>query len=92
MQTRILNLPDALKLSTILGKYISKIPEGNVSDFFDSLFEKLSPIEFKECIEIFTGEPLKNSDGQALVAVFFDGMQKNKIMTLIQTSKEIGFI
>ena len=95
MQTRILNLPQALKLSMILGKYIQEFPkpESNVSDFLDSIFEKLTPEDFKECIELFTGNKLKSElDGDALLTVFFEGIRNNKIVTLLQTSKEIGFI
>lgn len=95
MQTRILNLPDALKLSTILGKYIQKSPNpnGNVTDFLDSIFEKLTPEDFKFCIELFVDSKLKSDiSGDELLTTFFEGMQKNKIITLLQSSKEIGFI
>ena len=93
MQTRVLNLPDALKLSLILGKYITKIPEGNISEFFDSLFERFTPEDFSQIMYLLTGEKLKQGvTGIEIITIFYEGLQKNKIMTLMQTSKEMGFI
>jgi hypothetical protein len=95
VQARTLNLPDALKLSITLGKYVRELPnlDGNVSDFLDSLFDKFSPEDFKEIIELLSGEKLKSDvNGTVLLRVFYEGLEKNKLLKLLSTSKEIGFI
>ena len=93
MQSKILNLPDVLKLSIILGKYITEIPKGNVSDFFDSLFDKFTPEDFSNIMYLITGEKLRpDITGNEVIKIFYEGLTKNKISTLLQTSKEIGFI
>lgn len=94
MQTKILNLPDALSLSLILSKYITKLPDkdGNVIDFYDSIFQKITPVDFKQSIEILTGEKLtKEISGDTLLKVFDEGLSKNKFLTLMHSIREIGF-
>lgn len=94
MQTKILNFQDALSLSIILGKYITKLPDkdSNVIDFYDSIFQKITPVDFKQSIEILTGEKLtKEFSGDTLLKVFDEGLSKNKFLTLMHSIREIGF-
>lgn len=93
MESKILNLPEALNLSIILGKYITKIPEGNISDFFDSLFEKFTPEDFSKIMYLLTGKKLEpDLGGIEIIKIFYEGLLNNKISSLMETSKEIGFI
>lgn len=96
MASKILNLPDALKLATVLGKYIQEFPNPDtttVLDLLDSVFQKITPEDFKTCIELFTGKPLDTeTSGNDLLKIFSDGIERNKVITLLMTSKEIGII
>lgn len=96
MESKILNLPDALKLALMLGKYVKELPNPDsttVIDFFSPIFENMKPEDFNYCFETVVGKKLSESmTGVEILNSILGGMERNKILSLFMTTKEIGFI
>ena len=91
MQTRILNLPDALKVASILHKYFPNNVEGlQVQDFALNLFSEITPDEGAVLITSLLGDaPI--SDPSLAIRSCVDVLIENKIVTLLETYRTIGF-
>ena len=97
MESKILNFPNAMKLAQILGKYIDaqKVnAQGNVLDFIEEIIQKINPFDYSKSLIILTQATLDEISklaGDELLNLFFSGLEKNKILSLLATYKIIGF-
>jgi hypothetical protein len=96
MDAKLLNLPDAMKLASILSKYIDTVsfnPEQGALDFVGDLLDKIEPMDYMNCIRLLLEEPQKIShlSGDELLTLLFHGLEKNKIFSLLDAYKNIGF-
>ena len=91
MQTRILSLPDALRVAAILHKYFPSNVEGlQVGDFALNLFSEITPDEGVILITTLLGDtPI--SDPSLAIRSCIDVLIENKIVTLLETYRNIGF-
>lgn len=91
MQTRILNLSDALKVASILHKYFPSNVEGlQVVDFALNLFSEINPDDGVTLITTLLGDtPI--SDPSLAIRSCVDTLIENKIVTLLETYRTIGF-
>ena len=97
MEAKVLNFPDAMKLAQILGKYIDteSIKDKPLLDFLDDLLNKLHPLDYLETLKLITQKSpkeLSELNGNALLSTLYSGLEKNKILSLLDTSKMIGFV
>ena len=97
MEARLLNLPDALNLASLLSKYVDTVsitPELSALDFIGSIVDKIEPIDYLNILKLFTDEPLvklEKSDGVNLLKLLFSGLEKNRILSLLDAHKNLGF-
>jgi hypothetical protein len=92
METKILNFPDAMKLASILSKYVDSVSKDMIArDFIYNLFDKLNVDEISEISILLIGENYKVLLGHELILGIFDGLMKNKFFDLLTTYKGLGF-
>ena len=94
MEAKLLNLPEALKLASLVVKYIEpgESPQESL-DFVSSLLDKIDPMEYLSCIRLLCPFEISGQEGgQFFLDVFFSGLEKNKIITLIDTYRRMGFV
>ena len=96
MEAKVLNFPDAMKLAQILGKYIDTelIKDKSLLDFLDELLKKISPPDYSKSMLLITGKQLGDISllsGKEILNIFSTGLEKNKIITLLETYRTIGF-
>lgn len=95
MESKILSFVDAMVLASILVNYIDlENIQTDPVDFIGSILDKISPMDYSTCIVLLTGKVLdmKNiPSGEELIKVVYSGLQKNKIILLLQSYKAIGF-
>lgn len=91
MESKILNLPDALKIASILNKYFPTNVEGiQVGDFALNLFSEISPDDAVILITTLLGNtPI--SDPSIAIKWCVDILVENKVVTLLETYRTIGF-
>lgn len=91
MQNNVLNLKDALKISSIINKYFPKTVEGmNVGEFSLNLFSEISVEDAETLISILLGEkPI--SDPSTAIKLCIDTLVENKIVILLETYRNLGF-
>lgn len=91
MESKILNLPDALKIASILHKYFPENVEGlQVGDFALNLFSEITPDEGVILITTLLGnKPI--SDPAIAIKQCVDVLVENKIVALLETYRTLGF-
>ena len=96
MEAKILNFTDAMKLSQILLRYIdpSHDFEKTALNFIDELVNKIQPMDYLECVELFVGKLDKNNlpTGKELVDIIYTGMRNNNVPSLLSVYKKLGFV
>lgn len=91
MQSKILNLPDALKIASIISKYFPDTVEGlPVGDFALNLFSEITQDESMEIITTLLGN-VTISDPSVAIKRCIDALVENKIVTLLETYRTLGF-
>lgn len=92
MQTRILNLPDALKVASIINKYIPKSLDGmNIADFVLNLFSAITPDEGVILINTLLGDAPPPDNPEVIMKLCTDALIENKVVTLLDTYRDLGF-
>lgn len=92
MQTRILNLPSALQVANILNKYFPRNLEGmDAKDFTLNLFSQITPEEGVTLITALLGKEPPSSSPEVVIKLCIDTLIENKIVTLLDTYRSIGF-
>jgi hypothetical protein len=92
-QVATLNYPDAMRLASILTKYIdpSNVEE-SPREFISSILDKITPVDYLHCIRmIFPNEAIGELSGDTLLEIFYAGLEKNKIISLVKNYREMGF-
>ena len=58
MKAKLLNLQNALRLASILDKYIDEKTNANAEalDFISAIVDKIMPDEFLHCVNLISGE------------------------------------
>ena len=96
MKIRILNLPDAFRLASVISKYVdvdSVSPEASALDFISDIVEKISPEEFLHCTMLMTNkteEDVKREKSINVLNAFIRGLKENQIISLLSFYKSIG--
>lgn len=93
MEAKILSFPEAMTLASILDKYITQ--EELAVDFVDNILNRISPVEYLQCLVLLTGNTFTDGqdlDGMELLQAFYSGLEKNKIISLVESYKKLGFI
>lgn len=92
-----LNLEDALHLASILSAYVD-VNELNsrqdALDFIDDIVKKISPQDFLHCVKMMTKkteEDLEKMTGYDILALFSDGLRENRVISLLDFYKSLGF-
>lgn len=97
VESKLLNFPDAMRLASILSKYIDTVsfdPEQVALDFVGDLLDKIEPMDYMNCIRLLSEEPQKIShlSGDELLKLLFSGLEKNRILSLLDAHSKLGFI
>lgn len=84
-----------MKLAQILTKY-KDVMDDSVSplEFIKKVLGVIEPRDYLEIIRLFcmqTLEEISKKSGDDLLNLFFSGLEKNKILSLMQYYKESGF-
>jgi urocanate hydratase len=95
MKAKLLNLQDALRLASILDKYIDEKTNANAEalDFVSAIIDKIDPISFLHCVNILSGETeeqIKKQISIDILTCFVEGLQENKVLSLISFYRSIG--
>lgn len=93
IEVTTLNYPDAMRLASILTKYIdpSNVEE-SPREFISSILDKISPVDYLHCIRvILPNESVSTLSGDTLLEIFYSGLEKNKIISLVKNYREMGF-
>ena len=85
-----------MKLASILSKYIDTVlfdPEQIALDFVGDLLDKIKPMDYMNCIKLLLEEPKKmeHLSGEELLQVLFSGLEKNRILSLLDAHSKLGF-
>jgi hypothetical protein len=95
MEIKILGIHDALKLASIIAKYVENIqPEQDAVDFIAQLVGKLTPQEYLSCVTMMTDkteEDIQGWIGVEILAAFIEGLKANQILSLLAFYKSLGF-
>lgn len=90
MRIRPLILHDALRLASVLSKYvdISKLkPEQDALEFVDSIVQQISAQDFLACLYIMTKkteQDLEKMTGYETLALFTSGLRVNRVLSLLE--------
>lgn len=93
---RPLNLPDALRLASLLQPYIDveKLnPDQEALDFVDDILQKISPQDFLLCVKLLSNKmekDIQKYDGYKVLGLFTQGLRDNRIVTLLTFLKSLG--
>lgn len=95
MKAKTLNLRDALRLASILNRYIDDEINANVEalDFISAVVDKISPDEFLHCVILLTGETeeaVKKEISIDILTCFIEGLRENKILSLVSFYRSLG--
>jgi hypothetical protein len=96
MDAKTLNLQDALRLASIISKYldVDKIsPQADPIDVIGEIVNKISPEEYLVCVSLMTKmsiEKIKQEISLNVLSVFIEGLKSNKIITLLDFAKSLG--
>lgn len=96
MESKILNFPEAMKLTQVLSKYLEpdKIKTFSELEMIELLLSKIVPEDYAKIILAITNLSLIKFSKLSQVdkiATLIKEFRENKIYTLIGTYKEIGF-
>ena len=86
MESKILNFPEAMKLASILSKYIDVdgLIGKTVFEVNEMLLSKILPLDYLLIIQILTREKVKvEIDGNTLLNIVSSGLVKNRIQDLL---------
>ena len=96
METKILNFPTAMRLAQVLERYIDlesiktfKTPIAFIESFIDTV----EPLDYLDILRFLTGKTSENISkmgGPELLDTFYSGVEKNKIISLIETKTSLG--
>ena len=96
MKIRILNLPDAFRLASVLSKYIDveklDTQEG-MFKFLGDIVKKMSSDEYIHCVMLITNKTekdIKRENSMAILSAFIRGLTENKIISLLYFYKSVG--
>lgn len=95
MKTKLLNLQDALRLASILNRYVDEKTNANAEalDFVSAIVDKISPDEFLHCVILLSGESeevVKRQISIDILTVFVEGLQENKVLSLVSFYRSLG--
>lgn len=96
MNAQKLNLRDALRLASILARYINdkdSEPETEAISFISGIVEKIDPASFLRCVILLSGEPEESVVKEVsidILAVFIEGLRENQILSLISFYRSLG--
>lgn len=85
-----------MKLAQILCRYID--PEHDFEktalDFIDELVNKIQPMDYLGCVELFVGKLDKDNlpSGDEFIEIIFTGMRNNNAPFLLSIYRKLGFI
>lgn len=93
MESKILNFPDAMKLASIISKYLDteSIKEMTGEEFAYGLFDKLDEIEMIEVEKLLLGEDILKLQPKEILKLCLESMIKNNLLDLLQSYKQLGF-
>ncbi len=95
MKAKKLGLRDALKLASILDKYVDvDKSEKDVVDFISDIVNIIEPSEYLLCVKLLTG--MSDAQLSQLVSIeilteFIEGLKENKIIALVSFYRNLGF-
>jgi hypothetical protein len=98
VESKILNFPDAMRLAQIVSKYIDTVSinaETNILEFLDGMLDKISPTDYVDILQLlFSTEitKLSTEDKNSLIKDLIEGLNKNRIPSLLVAHSKIGFI
>jgi len=95
MKAKLLNLRDALRLASILDKYIDEKTNASAEalDFVSDIIGKITPDEYLHCVNLLSGESeeeIKKRVSIEILACFVDGLRENKVLSLISFYRSLG--
>ena len=95
MIVKLLNLRDGLRLASILDKYVDTETTANAEaiDFVSSIVDKIDPISFLQCVMLLSGETeevVKKQITIDILTCFVEGLQENKILSLVSFYRSLG--
>lgn len=94
MKPKILNLREALRLASILDKYIDdETTQAEVLDFVSGVVNKIEPREYLSCISLLTGEAneaIAQENPLDILACFVGGLKENQILSLVTFYRSLG--
>jgi len=95
MKTKLLNLRDALRLASILDKYVNDEITANAEaiDLVSSIVDKITPDEFLHCVNLTSGESeevIKQQISIDILTCFIEGLRENQILSLVSFYRSLG--
>jgi len=95
MKAKLLNLQNALRLASILDKYIDEKTNANAEalDFVSAIVDKITPDEFLHCVNLISGktkEAIKQQISIDTLTCFVEGLRENQILSLVSFYRSLG--
>lgn len=96
MEVKLLNFPTAMRVADIVKKYVQSgqvVQDKSPLDFIESFMNVVDPHEYGILLRAFTGatlEELHELEGKELLKLLFIGLEKNKILSLLDAQAKIG--
>ena len=95
MKTKLLNLRDALRLASILNKYIDEKTNANAEalEFISAIVDRITPDEFLHCVILLSGETeevVKQQISIDILTCFIEGLRENQILSLVSFYRSLG--
>jgi hypothetical protein len=92
MKSKTLNFPDAMKLASIVSKYIDimSIPEMTGEEFGYELFS-LMDVDDVLAVEELLLEDYGDSSPQDIILQSLESMVENNLLDLLKTYEQLGF-
>ncbi len=95
MEATRLNLTDAIRLASIVSKYVDKIPspQSDAIDFISGIVDKIDPEEYLACVSLMTKtdvDTIKQEISLNVLTAFIEGLRLNRIIDLLGFWKSLG--
>lgn len=94
MESKQLNLLDALHLASVLNPYIDLFEDkkASTSDFVGKMVNTMSPMDYYECVKILSTKKITgNEGGDEFLHLLHGGLEKNKVISLVEYYRTSGF-